>query len=315
MVMRYRVNQGVNTITNTACRTLYLWLDFMRTASPDGPGWSIPRSSNVVETNVDQDNIASYNDLTTAYSSGVSVPWFVLRAPDGREILFFRLSVYSNEWSIYHSLSAGFTGGDKGNQPSATDQKAIKYGSDLHTDSGSMIHMGADDAAPYAFWMWIHGWDDFAVARFSMALIPILASTQQAGDIDPVVFWQSYDDGPWDRASMADEDDSGTSGWCIGYIPATTSWREIPAWYYRNEADISVPNGCQLNSDSKDFSFPIPFGRSSGVTGGGYKGFADFVQWNGTARAAGVTFAGRTRISVGDCNVPWPAGVLPRKSI
>jgi hypothetical protein len=52
-------------------------------------------------------------------------------------------------------------------------------------------------------------------------------------------------------------------------------------------------------------------GRPASVGSGCYKGITTFLRWNGVTRQAGETFAGLTRLSLGDFNVEWDGVTAP----
>ena len=306
--MRF-VPQTAILTTDGALRYLFAWLDFMRTASPSGPGWSIPRSSNG-STGGAGDNIAAFGDLSQ-YAAGTSESWFVLRTPDAAsELLFFRTSASDLTWSCSRSPGALFVGGDAGNPPTATDSAVFMGASAIVSQIDSVLHMGADDAAPYGFFTYMHANGNFADARASMAFVPITAA-QQPGDVDPYVFVVGVTTtSGFLLAELTEESATATQARISGIIPGQAAARTCPALTLRSEAGNMFPNDAPADDNSNDLSMPMSFGVRSPLSApSGFKGISDFMQWNGVQRAPGETFATRTRVSWGDVNFPWDGSV------
>lgn len=312
MTMRFLLNQSITqTGHNGSLQNLYEFLNFMRTPSPAGPGWTIPRSSNGSVGGAG-DNITQWSDLSQ-FVSGVSESWFVLRDPAGkREIMWHRVDTTDSKWYWSNSKSAHFTGGDAGNQPTATDSKTMHTNfPEIGTVTGSAttLHVGADDAAPYGWWMYSNNAGNFGTYAMGYAMFPMDA-LEAEGDDDPVVFYQCMYYGNFIQSALTRE--AGDQHRCTGYIPGTDSFQNIPACFISSEgSNAFAPNRCVIDADGKDLSFPVLFGRRGSLGTGGFKGVSTFVQWNGTTRSAGETFASLTRISIGDINVPWDGVTTP----
>ncbi len=313
MTMRFIPTTSI-IISDCALRYLFAWLDFMRTASPTGPGWTIPRSSDG-STGGAGDNIVDFNDLTNWSGGPVNVSWFVLQDPGGvKEYLFYRYSATDTQWGILYSPAAGFTGGTKDAYATAVDQ-VVYFAGSLVQETNCTLHLGADDAAPYGWFTYMHGNGTFADQRGAMAHIPITDSAQP-GDIDPYVFaigaanteifvYQTF---------TSNSTSPGVSR-CMSIPPGQAAARTTPAWYFRDATvGIAVPGNIPVDDNGSDLSFPIPFGVSGSLSAPtGFKGFSTFAQWNGATRAAGETFASKTRVSWGDVNLPWD-GSVPQSS-
>lgn len=308
MTMRFVPTTTIIT-SDGAIRYLFAWLDFMRTASPSGPGWTVPRSSNGTVGGAG-DNIATFSDLSQ-YTAGVSESWFVLRSPDGaKEFLFFRVDATDANWRCRCSRGALFVGGDAGNIATATDQLLFIGTVAIATETENVLHMGADDAAPYGFFTYMHLTGAFASARGSMAWIPITDAVQP-GDVDLYVLAYGITSvNAFDVGQLTIETDSNTISRCVGIPPGQAVQRTTPALTFRSQAGDMFPSDTPIDDNGDDLAMPVPFGVRSGISApNGFKGFSDFVLWNGMARAAGETFASRTRVSWGDVNVPWDGSV------
>jgi hypothetical protein len=302
MVMRFLPNKLITQTSYAGgMQWLYEFMNFMRTPSPVGPGWTVPRSSNGTVGGAG-DNITSYTSLSQ-YVSSSQRSWFVLQAPDGvRELLWWRFDTYDSRWYLYYSPSAGFTGGDAWNIPTATDTKNLHSGWAITQESSYqiMFHMGADDEAPYGFWCHGNRAGSPATDEGGYAMIPM--TTPAVGDVDPMVFYSSLKDGfeeyLWYRLT------STTVGHCVAMKPGATGTYTCPALYMISEGQ-AVPNNMNKDANGADLSFPILFARPSTLGNGFYKGLSNFMQWNGTTRVPGEMFAARTRVSIGWVNVPW----------
>ncbi len=316
MTMRFIPNLTIPSADGTLIY-LFEFLDFMRQASPTGPAWTVPRSSNGV-TGGAGDNIAAFGDLTF-YVAGVSESWFVIRQPDGgREYLFYRTSATDTQWSILYSPGALFIGGDLGNRATATDEEQIIL-TDILTLTGNKVsHMGADDAAPYGWFCFANASGVFATEHAGMAMIPITDGTQP-GEVDPVVFYQDGGGGGFTRALLSSATLSTTQAYCAGFTPGSPTWQAVPALSFNEDGNYVFPDGNAQDDNGADVSAPIPFGRRAALVPAGFKGFSDFMQWNGTIRANGDTFelggsGNPDRISWGDVNFEWDSVTTPLSS-
>jgi hypothetical protein len=180
------------------------------------------------------------------------------------------------------------------------------------TTGNNVLHCGADDAAPYGWYTYVNLTGDLSDAQAAMAWIPITDAVQP-GEIDPYIFY--YDGGAGVQGYRVTDLDSETvsliAAGCKGFVPGST-WTAIPALSL-NAATLQLfPNGCAQNDNAKDVSAPIPFGRRAGLSAPqGFKGFSDFMMWNGVVRAPGETFASLTRVSWGDVNFEWDGATPP----
>lgn len=297
MTMRFLVNQKFDS-SNTFIKLLSGWLNFMRSTS-SGPGWTIPRSSNG-STGGAGDYIASYTDLNV-FVDGSARSWFVLRQPDGaREWLFYRITTTNYRWRIEYNPFGDFTGGDVWNIPSGT--RSYITDDDLtSSNTATVSQFGADDTAPYGWFVYSYHSGSLTDYRWGMAQIP-LDVAPDPDDPDPMVCYYNGETYGWIATYLCNITDSGWEGRCMACRP----WSEVavncPALYYFG---TSVPGGLPQTIAAKDVTFPIVFARGANYGEGFYKGASSWLRWNGTARGVGNTFDSKTRISLGDVNVPW----------
>jgi len=304
MTMRF-VPTTVITSSNAPEKTVFAFFDFMHTASPGGPGWTVPRSSDgvTVVTDGSGSNITAFGDLSQ-WIAATSISWFVLRSPDGaQEFMWQRVSVQPGEWALERSIGALFIGGDITVAPTAVDSEFVHQPQNTLAQS-AVIHMGADDAAPYGYWLFAHQPGNFATSRGGWAHIPVTATA--AGDTDPYVHFMidSNFGGEFKLADLWDENNTVFRTAIRAKMPGADT-QTCPALAYQNSGGTMIPNKAPPDDNGDDVSFPIVFGRSTDEPTAGYKGITTFMQWNGFLRASGETFASRTRISWGDVNFPW----------
>jgi hypothetical protein len=301
MTMRFLVNQRISS-SSTKIKLLFAWLDFMRTASPGGPGWTVPRSSNGT-TGGEGDNIASYSDLGV-YTASTARSWFVLRQPDGkREWLFFRNDTNANRWWIYYNKLANSSGGDEWNIPSGT-WTGITDDDDGTIATNIVAHFGADDASPYGWFVFTYASGSLTNPRWGLTQIPMDVASDP-DDLDPVAWYYNGGSYAWDYSTLC----SWEPGTWVGYVgscpPSSTGWRYSPALRLQSYGGVAVPNGVPQTVASKDITFPIPFIRRASGAYGYFKGVTSWMRWNGYPRGVGYTFDSKMRVSLGDVNVPW----------
>jgi hypothetical protein len=285
-------------------------------------GWTVPQSSNGTTGGATGgggsggvgDHITSRSSLSQ-WSSGVSESWMVLRSPDAaREILFYRYSADDKEMGHQVTLgsSAFFPLGDETNQPAAPAGAGnLSTGApDTWNDGIVTFIFGADDAAPYGWWSWCHDAGDYATDRHAMGMIPI-TDDMQPGDTDPVVWFWTAAQG-WRYTSFDSAISATSASHCSGVNPVTGAHAGMSCWYLRDFSVVTiVPRDVPSDSAGDDLGFPVNIGRPASVGSGGYKGITTFLRWNGVQREAGETFAGLTRLSLGDFNVEWDGVTVP----
>ena len=308
MTMRFKPTTVI-TSSSAPQKTVFEFFDFMRQTSPTGPGWTVPRSSDgaTVVTDGSGSNITAFGDLSQ-WVAATSISWFVLRSPDGaQEFLWHRVSVTVGEWKVMRSRGALFIGGDITVVPTAADEEFV-HQPELALAQDAVIHMGADDAAPYGYWLNSHQPGNFATQRAGWAFIPVAATP--AGDVDPYVHFMANMQfgGAFILADLWDENNTPFRTAVRAKMPGADT-QTCPALAYQNSGGTMIPNKAPLDDNGDDLSFPIVFGRSTDEPTSGYKGISTFMRWNGLLRAPGETFAGRTRVSWGDVNLPWDGSV------
>jgi hypothetical protein len=342
MTLRFNSNVFITTVEEG----YFAIKEFMKSASPTGPGWTIKSSC------TGNSGVYGSGDLITSASLIGRDSWFILQDPSGnREILYvmYPTNGYNTAYIMY-SKSDGFTGGDTTSRPTATDevcvfgQQTLGVFTYAQLIAGSLnipsyIHLWADDSGEYA-----HGWwlkksgSDYMQAGFVMDEIIDYPSN----DIDHVVFtgqngnytysweYRSFSNGEggnyvagtgctsWLKInkSGSDEDYFGKISLIIpsnnnyDYISgaASSSLKKSFGKTYSNE-NISYPLVfCNsLNQDSICFYKRRPY----------YKGISKYLKWN----SAGYGICLGNTISINSPRdyivnravmLPWDGGYLMR---
>lgn len=302
MTMRFLPNQYTSDLLDI----IWYWFNFMRTASPGGPGWTVPRSSNGLVGGVGDNISTSYSTGRTdlnRYSASTQRSWFVLRAPGGApEFLLYKVDGTSGRYQWTVSPSGSYTGGDAWNTPTASDSTGIH--SDSPGSSAGSAHIGADDASPYGWYVMVNQVGSVS-ARWCSAFIPMDVAAV-TGDPNPWSFFYDGGGGGFLQAPLTTEFYGSDEPHCYAMHPSGTgSIQFCTTMYLRNEQDQFVPNYVEVLPSGEDVGVPVTFGRRMALGSGFYKGVSSFMQWNGRSRAVGEMFAGKTRVSVGVVNVPW----------
>lgn len=271
-------------------------------------GWVVSRSGNGT-TGGAGDNIASITDLQHANS------WMVLQRPDaGSEFCFSKVgSGDTRNWDILYSKGALFTGGSTTARATATDEASLITAAAGRWISGGNTtwSAGADDAAPYGFFLF--GWPTSAttVAGF-IVYDPIAASTFYPDDPDPYVMAVVKDYGSLHTDDVGDAADGDRM---VGWTGAT--WGAIPGSMYADGYGTNIfprnVGGNPYSGSAEDPIMYIPHGRSSVESGtSGWKGFGTVVMWVGVDRACKSTLTTATRSffvfgnNDDDVCLPWP---------
>lgn len=303
MTIRVLPNQYLGDLLDV----IWYWFNFMRTASPGGPGWTVPRSSNGLVggagDNIALDRTTGRTDLNR-YNGSTQRSWFVLRAPGGKpEFLLYKIDGNAGRYQWVVSPSGSYSGGGAWDLPSAADSTGIH--SDYPGSYTGIAHIGADDASPYGWYIMANQVGSQS-ARWCSAFIPVDVASVP-GDLNPWAFFYDGGGAGFQLAPLTTEYYGSDEPHCYAIPPAggIVSIHFCTAMLLRSEQDNFIPNYVELTPDGKDVSVPVTFGRRMALGNGFYKGVSSFMQWNGRSRAVGEMYAGKTRVSVGVVNVPW----------
>jgi hypothetical protein len=287
---------------------IWYWFNFMRTASPTGPGWTVSRSSNGLVggagDNIALDRSTGRTDINR-YNGSTQRSWFVLRAPDGSlEYLFYKTDTTSGLYQVGCSPSGSFTGGGAFAVPTASD--AVYFHADSPPSAATCLqHVVADDAAPYGWFLFTHVAGSPTAYRYAMSHIPMDA-VAVSGDTAPWVFYYDGGGAGYTRTAICNEYYGSSENHCYARNPGNSGGAEYcTAMYLRNEQGDFFPENVEILPGGEDAALPITFGRRMALGTGFFKGISSFMRWNGRTRAIGEMFEAKTRVSVGVVNFPW----------
>ena len=313
MTIRTKPNTYIPTSaegSHTIC--LWYWLKWMQLASPDGPGWTMTLSCDGNGNYGSGDKFSASRDTGAAqlnrYVASTDRAWFVLQAPDGREILVYKESATDSQFRIYYAPAGGYTGGDAWNPPTTAGLTLFMTNAvPSHLSWTGVLHMAADDAAPYGFWFYAHESGQTGYEEFCFAQLP-LDVVAAPGDTDPFVTWyeNAYQTSGGVRVEEISYESLSYNAIARSTKPDGTGGNTIAALHLRNnQSTYFFPENVDLLPSGEDVSMPIPWGRNASSGSGFFKGISSWFQWNGYARAVGEMFNDRSRVSIGDVNVPW----------
>lgn len=314
MTIRTLPNQYIpsNGTVYSVTYSWYYWFKWMKQASPVGPGWTVKASHDGAGNYGTGDYISDLSSTGTTqlntYTSSTDRAWVVLQAPDGREILFYKESATAGQFRVYYApaTTGGFSGGTT-TPPTVSGQLFMTNQAPAHGAYTAVLHCAADDAAPYGFWAYTHLSGQVGYEEFSLAQLPldVVAAT---GDTDPFVTWfaNTYTTSGGITVAWLTYENPSYSYIFRSTKPDGTGGATISAHYLRNaNSSYFFPNNIELLPTGEDVSMPLTFGRNATSGAGFFKGISSWFQWNGYTRAVGEMFAARSRVSIGDINVPW----------
>ena len=316
MALQFSLNRSANFSVVGLLQVMYDFKEHLKTL-----GWTVVLSGDGSTQYGASDYITSYAVLAVSHA------WFVIRSPDNRYYLFDHAGGSISSGVIAYSPVTAFTGGSATTPPTTSDNThRYLIGDATHTmnlgysGSGTMYYnFIVDNAAPYGWW--VFGFTSaFGNNMVGWGCEPLLAGSYNPSDLDPYVhyigegltdsFNVDYDLG----ASGSTYDSYGFKGW---YKYPSGTWISTPALGFKSYSNRIIPNGLGASPyNGNDQLIPMIFGRyevgASIVSGfSGYKGVSSMMMWNGTTRAMGTTFNGKTRISLRDCSVPWDGATTP----
>ena len=268
--------------TGTDGTIIYEFKEFMKSASPNGPGWTVKLSSNGTTFGAG-DNITSKSVLTTTNT------WFVLRDPANKRELMFQHTGSGYLYLIRYSASVGFSGGSATVAPTATDQKIILSNSGgtggsaflpIITTNTVVTQFGADDSDGYSFFMGEyyldHGLSSGSYGCLFMDDL-VAGSYSEVNDLDPVVFSiLSFNTG-----NICNVTESNTTARCIAWFNKGTvseGFGICPGRTYGNAnyTNNRIPGRSPQNIANKStYLLPIPYMKLNY-----FKGLGKNFKWN-----------------------------------
>lgn len=277
------------------------------------------------------------SDGTTYSSSGTQVTsgaagagglgnnsaWVNLRAPSGTREIVIQRGTGNTLWRITCSPTAFNTGSPAATVvPSSANSGVILGGGTdasptffawLGTDGFYKLQTGADNAAPYGFFVVTYpngGGNPQACLVFDpLTGVPV-------EDADPVIFAVGIaGSNALLSGTLTSTTTSTTASRCCGWIAFGLggSFLTIPASTFLVGGTQIIPNGLPSNPhNGKDDGVAMFFARGALIaTPNGYKGASTVMKWNGSTRSTPNTFAGKTRLVMGDISLPWDGSTDP----
>jgi len=205
-----------NSILNIGTSVLFYWKEFMKNSA----GWEVISSSDGSNYSLSGDIIN--HELNGNNGMQNSKAWFVIQAPNGKQLLFqctsfYFSSSYKDSYSlIYISYSKGgyFSGGGSITRPTAVDEKILlannngidginifcsnntnfftnlKY--EIYNNLLLRVHFGADDSNEYGFYIipYPTNVSNYYIGTCgSFIMEEIVKSDSDPIGFDPVVFY------------------------------------------------------------------------------------------------------------------------------
>jgi uncharacterized protein YneR len=280
-------------------------------------GWVVKSSGDGLSA------FSSTTDIITSGSSGAggmnnSNAWYRIQMPIAngvhREFTIQR-GGSSISATIKYSFSTNFTSGapNSTTTPTASDEVSVFSGSVWSSDNTYHINIGADNAAPYGFWMAIisNANVNGTSASGGFVLDPMAAGSYPSQDPDPyIMYCENTSAGSFTANKISSQ---------IG-----------KSWLHKGLSTESYGfcGGCSLQAASVNlfpnvagtdpFSLkhqisPILWARNLTTGYVSIKGIGTLIKWNGEVRVSGQTLSLVTtsdRICISDINLPWDGSVV-----
>jgi len=293
----------------TGAGALFNLKELLKTA-----GWTVKSSGDGLSL------FSSSSDILTTASSGAgglgnANAWFRIQMPSylgvTREMLL-QMSGISNVSTLTYSYSAGYTGGSPSATviPTATDSQNIRGTfTGFLSDNSYHVNMGADNAAPYGFFLAIiSDGNPGSAPGGGIVLDAIMANTGSPNDPDPFVWTVP-----------------GTNGFSIGNVSSASgggAWfgkgTPAEAWSACNPLGVGnpsagnfmFPNLLGINPHSMDEEVgPVIYGHNTTTSEPiGIKGVGYVMMWHGMRKQSGQLLSYLStgdRIVISDVNLPW----------
>lgn len=311
---------SVNTTRTTGPTMLYRFKQLMKSA-----GWTVPRSGDGTTYFSSSDGITSGN--TGAGGLANNNAWFVLQMPLANSVnrqFMFQMTSYgglgsSTNGTIKYSYSAGFTGGSpSGSTPAtATDGYTILNNTSLMpTDRQFRMVVGADNAAPYGFYMgtYTSGGGDTSFIQSAMLMDPLLAGTYDPLDIDPYVI---YFDGTA-GFSLSSLNNNKTFTWLLKGLPGE-GFVNMSAIPYQVGSQNMFPGSPGLGYNSitglEDYAAIMWARNQLSTAPTGFKGIGTLARWTSIPHYSSDTYSISTTndyIVLGHVFLPFNGGLIQK---
>lgn len=311
MTLRFSVNNKYSA--NTGNDVIFDFKQFMKSASPSGPGWSIVSSGDGLAA------FSSTGDIITTASSGAggldnTGAWFVLRCPDGLREFLWQRGTNSGSWLILYSRALHFSGGNATTRAAALDAGVVLGSTDVPASAvasthlnnntlGVITHYCADDADGYSFYYFGYLQGTLASAYGGLVFDELQDGTFQDGyEEDPRIIYVAAgaSNNNWSNAGISSSSTNTTFGRCVGYMFTGTIYETfgtISGIGYVSDVGTGTPpeipplGGTNLFS-LKDQLLPIFYLRINTLSGGtGFKGAGKNMKWKSNNRGTAQTLS------------------------
>lgn len=313
-------NDAVNLSPATGSEAVFYLKEALKQA-----GWVVKSSSDGTTYNSTGDQIT----VATSGAGGMAnnSAWFRIQSPAGASSIefTFQRGTTNTTWRMKLSHSSMFTGGSPGatQTPSATDERIIAGGGTdaaptfftwLATDNNYKVHIGTDNAAPYAWYMVAlpNGGGSPRRAWY----VPLLSGGSPSADVAQYVV--EMNTGSMTFASLSNAT-ANTGCFGQGFYKKGLSGEAFKP--FRLFAYYSSGGGSYLNQnvanpyDGNDVLLPCPIGRLNADSEAGWKGWAptSMVALQTAQRADGdyVDVSGARYAIFDDIAFIWPSSVIP----
>lgn len=309
---------SVNNFTTGGKNIMFRWKEFMKTAPPNGPGWSVSRSSNGTTFGAG-DNIASE---ATWGNSG----WFVIRDPAGNREILVQRSTNDTDYYISYSIIAHFSGGGATTRPTAVDEQVILASgvnpTTWTTTRSAVYHFMASSVDGYGFYIAGYGAGDLS-ANVGCLIMDEIEPTSVNVDgyaNDAVVFIlgtaSANNFTVTNLTSEATTTFSPRNITWMYYGHASQGWVTMPALVlttpptvFQVVPGVAVVDRSVSTSNLKHIVFPIPYARRSGLASpNGWKGISTYLRWIGSPVSTSSIITGQDSnkyLVINSCGLLW----------
>jgi hypothetical protein len=244
-----------------------------------------------------------------------------MQAPNSNlQMLFTRYSANGYEWQVRVDPLGAYTGGNYNTLPTSASAITISTGNMAVSGSSTRMHALVETGTTLAtcgFAVGQHAVGAFGTARHSFAFIPMVS--YPSAELHPWAFYRSANAVLFTVASLsATSGDAATNTGCRSLDYRDNALLQFYPFSYHQSASSSFASnyifpGSVLQTGTSDVVVPIPWGRPLSLSPAqyGFKGFSDFMRWNGYARASFDTLNTRAHIQMGNVVFPWDGTSTP----
>jgi hypothetical protein len=315
-----------NIASTGSVDTIFKFKEFMKTASPSGPGWTVKMSGQGTSG-----TYSSSGDVLTSTGDFLDYYWFVLQDPaGGREILIQGNSTGSFVGLyVMYSKGAGFSGGYANERAVATDEVCVwgYYDNAVFGNYKSAsffnlayfpgyLHMWGDDSNEYSFGFYNRMQTQVGATTSNNGfLVMEECLNSYSSDVDNVAFMRlKYYDALNDTNLNRTSNFTNNSGIRTFVLDKYNQYsfeniNPLNIYIYSSTKICPLGMGTDVITGS-DYVFPIILANSnlSSYISPYYKGFLKNIMWQGANRAKASTLTINTTndyLVVDDLVIPW----------